>query len=95
MAILANQLDEPQQILGVNISTLALLVGSILMGALVIGFLTAGFLLLVVYQTRRVVAKRPPFALPKFVYKQLPTRSKLSGGQFNAMLESFKSEWVK
>jgi hypothetical protein len=95
MAILTNQLDAPQQILGVNISSLALFIGSILLGALVIGFLAAGALLIGVWQLKRAIAKRPPFTLPKFIYKQLPTRSKLSGEQFNAMVESFKTEWCK
>ena len=65
------------------------------MGALVIGFLAAGALLIGVWQLKRAIAKRPPFSLPKFIYKQLPTRSKLSGEQFNAMIESFKTEWCK
>ena len=95
MAILTNKLDAAHQILGVNISSLALFTGSILMGALLIGFLSAGGILLFIWQLKRSIAKRPPFTLSKFIYKQLPTRSKISGKQFNAMIESFKSEWVK
>ena len=95
MAILMNQLDAAHQILGVRVSRIALIVGSLLMGALTEAFLIALALLALILYFEKKLSKRGKVFLPRFLYKQLPTRARLYGGLFDSMVESYKTEWVK
>ncbi len=95
MTILMNKLDNPQQILGVRVSTIVIILGSLLAGALLEVFLLALGVLIGIFYLRRKIEKMAKFKVQRFIYKALPTRSKLYAGQFEAMCESYKTEWCK
>lgn len=95
MALALENLDAPYQILGVKLLDVALIVGSLLMGALLIGFLPAIAMFSAISFLKRSIAKKPPFFLQRYFYRQLPTRSKLYGELFDSMCCSYKTRWVK
>jgi hypothetical protein len=95
MTILTSKLDAPQQILGVRVSTIVIILGSLLAGALMDVFLIGLLTLAGVLYLRRKIEKMAKFTVQRFIYRSLPTRAKLYGGQFDAMVESYKTEWCK
>ena len=90
-----NKLDAPQQILGVKVSTIVIILGSLLAGALMNLFLIGLVALAAILYTRRKLEKLPKFSKQRFLYRAFPTRAKLFAGQFDAMLESCKTKWCK
>ena len=95
MTILTSKLDAPQQILGVKVSTIVIILGSLLAGALMDAFLMGLLVLAAILYTRRKLDKLPKFTVQRFIYRKLPTRAKLYAGQFDTMIESYKTEWCK
>jgi len=95
MSPIAKHLDGPLTVVGVPITTIALIAGGFLFGALFESFLLCLGALFVLQAARRILKKIPRFSLVRWVYVQLPTKSMLFGKTLEFIVESWKSEWCK
>jgi hypothetical protein len=88
-------LDGPLTVVGVPITTIALIAGSFLFGAIFESFLLCLGALVLLQVLKKIFKKFPRFSLMRWVYVQLPTKSVLWGKTLESIVESWKSEWCK
>jgi len=82
-------------VLGVKISTIGLIIGSLIFGALFDGFLIGIGALSVMTFLKRVSQKFPRFTFSRLLYRSIPTRSSIWGKSLETMIESHKENWCK
>lgn len=95
MTLVLNHLNNPLQILGVKVTSLALIVGSLAIGAALHGFSLAIGLLLVNLQIKKLLKRRKKYAFIRLLYKSLPTRSPIWDKTLQTMPASYKQEFIK
>jgi hypothetical protein len=95
MAPIAKYLDGPLTIVGVPITTIALIAGGFLFGAIFESFLLCLGALIALQVMQKIFRKFPRFSLARWIYVQLPTKSMLWGKTLESIVESWKSEWCK
>ncbi len=95
MSPIAKHLDGPLTVVGVPITTIALIAGGFLFGALFESFLLCLGALVVLQAAKKIFRKFPRFSLVRWFYVKLPTKSMLWGKTLESIVESWKSEWCK
>lgn len=88
-------LDGPLTVVGVPITTIALIAGSFIFGALFESFLLCLGALVALEAAKKFFKKFPRYSLVRWLYVKLPTKSMLWGKTLESIVESWKSEWCK
>ncbi len=95
MAVVINHLDAPMTILGVKLSTIGLIIGSLIFGALFDSFFIGVLVLACIYLIKKIIARFPRFHFARLIYRSIPTRSSIWGKSLETMIESHKEEFCK
>lgn len=95
MAIITNHLDNPMTILGVKISIISMIVGSLIFGAVFDNFYIGLGILGMFTLLKKRIKKYPKFSLVRFLYKNFPTKSSIWAKSLESMIESHKKDFCK
>lgn len=95
MTPVLNHLDAPMTILGVKLSTIGLIVGSLIFGALFDSFLIGLSATIATTLLKKFSQRFPKFHFARLIYRSIPTKSSIWGKSLDTMIESHKEEFCK